>query len=447
MTSTFVQIFEFGHVTSHSGILNNTMPVISESAFNYLKLLALSEHESARALRLKGVKGVEAIQFQNYAGVIVTPDGTQIEILPKEAKIEHSGDTVIASHAALLNMIRSLGQFRHLQTDAANVLLQRMPLLEVFIRQFLASVNGLVKQGLKREYSEKEDNLLYLKGKLNISEQLKRNLIQKQRFAIAYDEYLPNTLPNQLIKAALRKVTALARAIETQRLAHELEFAFTDVDSVSFRRGSGHALTVSRGMEHYRAPLAWAQIILDGLSPLSMQGTSAAFSLLFPMEAIFESFVAHTLRNTLPTEIRLKGQAAEKYLVEYGKQTMFALKPDITLYHADKLLMVLDTKWKTVDIAENTKSSKFELSQSDFYQMFAYGHKYLKGCGNLVLIYPSHAKFYEPLATPFTFSNELALWVVPFDIHHQTPDTLRLMLPNELQRQLTSTRIPNSAVI
>ena len=100
------------------------MPVISESAFNYLKLLALSEHESARALRLKGVKGVEAIQFQNYAGVIVTPDGTQIEILPKVAKIEHSGDTVIASRAALLNMIRSLGQFRHLQTDAANVLLQ-----------------------------------------------------------------------------------------------------------------------------------------------------------------------------------------------------------------------------------------------------------------------------------------------------------------------------------
>ncbi|WP_257984960.1 hypothetical protein [Shewanella sp. 11B5] len=32
------------------------------------------------------------------------------------------------------------------------------------------------------------------------------------------------------------------------------------------------------------------------------------------------------------------------------------------------------------------------------YQLFAYGEKYLKGQGDLYLIYPKHIGFIEPLA-------------------------------------------------
>ncbi|WP_305417952.1 hypothetical protein [Photobacterium leiognathi] len=37
-------------------------------------------------LKLKSVQGMEVLQVQNYAGVLFTPDGTQLEILPKIGK-------------------------------------------------------------------------------------------------------------------------------------------------------------------------------------------------------------------------------------------------------------------------------------------------------------------------------------------------------------------------
>ena len=48
--------------------------------------------------------------------------------------------------------------------------------------------------------------------------------------------------------------------------------------------------------------------------------------------------------------------------------------------------------------------------------MFAYGHKYLKGKGNLVLVYPKTEKFTEAIEYCFNFSGGLKLWVVPFDV-------------------------------
>jgi len=73
------------------------------------------------------------------------------------------------------------------------------------------------------------------------------------------------------------------------------------------------------------------------------------------------------------------------------------------------------------------------LSQADFYQMFAYGHKYLQGAGQLVLIYPKHEGFDTPIEQGFDFNHDgvasLILWVVPFNIAHGVDEKNRLHLP------------------
>lgn len=51
---------------------------------------------------------------------------------------------------------------------------------------------------------------------------------------------------------------------------------------------------------------------------------------------------------------------------------------------------------------------------TDLYQMFAYGQKYLGGKGDLFLIYPAHEEFTKPIEHSFDFSDSLKLWVVPF---------------------------------
>lgn len=61
------------------------------------------------------------------------------------------------------------------------------------------------------------------------------------------------------------------------------------------------------------------------------------------------------------------------------------------------------------------RNDAYGLSQSDFHQLHAYGHKYLSGVGEMALVYPSTATFRAPLE-PFLFEPRLRLWVLPFDL-------------------------------
>lgn len=89
----------------------------------------------------------------------------------------------------------------------------------------------------------------------------------------------------------------------------------------------------------------------------------------------------------------------------------------------------MDTKWKQLNSNKTSGTDKYGLSQADFYQMFAYGHKYLAGQGQLVLIYPATETFKEPIQSSFDYDANLKLWVVPFDIDPAVKDGDRMKLP------------------
>ena len=186
--SELITIFEYGYLSS--AISNSRCAKISTAAFEYLEALCLKEDESSPSfLRLCSLSGHKALQVRNYVGVIHTPTGQQVEVLPKVSRFD-GVDSHDHARQALLNMLRHLREFQHIETTDAQVATRQMPLFEVFIRQFLQSVNTLVKRGLRSEYVRREDNQNFMKGKLLASKQLKHNLINKHRFYVEYDEYL-----------------------------------------------------------------------------------------------------------------------------------------------------------------------------------------------------------------------------------------------------------------
>jgi 5-methylcytosine-specific restriction enzyme subunit McrC len=78
-------------------------------------------------------------------------------------------------------------------------------------------------------------------------------------------------------------------------------------------------------------------------------------------------------------------------------------------------ILVMDTKWKLIDASD--RRNKYGVSQSDMYQLYAYGHKYLKDSDQkeLMLIYPTTSAFNKPLPD-FIYENGFRLQVVPFDL-------------------------------
>jgi len=429
--TTNVTVFEYGLLSDNTKALNtDNVDAISEGAFEYLKMCCLSDESESRFLKLKIAHGMEVLQVQNYAGVVLCPDGTQIEILPKIAKANYQESAAKEAQKSLLMMLKSLKQFRHIKTEVASVNKQKMPLMEIFIAQFLNAVNVLVKKGVRSDYVRVQSNSAYQKGKLLHSQQLKHNFINRHKFFVEYDAYLMDRAENRLIHSALNSVALYTNVSKSKKVTQELLFAFDDVPLSENYKNDFSCVKLQRGMQHYDVPLSWARLILEGYSPQSMLGDNNAYSLLFPMEAVFENFVAKYLKQRVSSPQKLSSQVQSKSLVTYGDRNYFRLKPDLYLKELNGLDTVLDTKWKLIDQKKKAGKDKFDLSQSDFYQMLGYGYKYLKGEGVLVLIYPKTDNFDMAFKNDFYYDEEhkLKLRVVPFDISHQCQDRVALDL-------------------
>jgi 5-methylcytosine-specific restriction enzyme subunit McrC len=153
--------------------------------------------------------------------------------------------------------------------------------------------------------------------------------------------------------------------------------------------------------------------------PYSLVGQWHGISLLFPMEKLFERFVAGWLNQNVASDVKVRTQAATEYLCFQQGERIFRLEPDILLESATRR-WVLDTKWKRLDGAD--RANNYGLSQADIYQLFAYGMKYLgKAGGDLALVFPRTRRFQEPLP-PFDLGHNLVLHVLPFDLFREELD-------------------------
>lgn len=136
---------------------------------------------------------------------------------------------------------------------------------------------------------------------------------------------------------------------------------------------------ISRHFDYYENLLLWCKIFLKNESFMPYHGKNEAFALLFPMEKIFEDYVAYMLKKVNPAQ-DIKVQNNGKYLISKNDENCFMLKPD--LYIENK--MILDTKWKIPNDSEDEKKQGIE--QSDLYQMFAYACKFK--IYDIKLVYP-----------------------------------------------------------
>jgi len=412
-----ITIHEFDALTTADANISGVEGVhgIPAKVYGWLEdqCLRVSEEGGATWLRLAQRRGRRVVEVTSFVGVIRAPDGFQIEVLPKVGKAIGGG--VVEARQLLIEMLCCLQGFRHVQTESARIAATVMPLLEIFIAEFLRTVERIVKSGLRSDYSSRQDNLFALRGKIMMAPHLRQNLYRADRFFTAHDEFSIDRPENRILHAALCRVLMLSASQANQRLARELQFVFADVPVSIQPRVDFQRVRLDRSMGHYADSLAWSRLILEDESPLTGTGRHRAPSLLFPMEAVFEAFVAKHLAKQLTRPLILKTQARSHHLVRHCEQNWFRLKPDLLVKDADRDRLVLDTKWKLLDGLKANGTEKYGLSQGDFYQLQAYGQSYLDGRGDVVLIYPKTASFTQPLPVfEFPKVGSLRLWVLPF---------------------------------
>ena len=380
-----IQIREFGSfITGKEVDGYKTLP---PHTFQQLREFILTNRsKDTDALELMGLsarKGIgEVITAKNYVGIITLRDGTTIEILPKIYSAVKDDENGTRTKRLLIDMLKTLrdSPYKSLQTSSVNT--EKMNIFEVFIRMFVDEVFFIVKRGLKCSYETIEENTTFFKGKMKFSQQIKFNHSHKERSYVEYDAYTVNRPENRLLKATLLYLYKHSTSSRNKNDIKTLLNIFSEVEASVDYKGDFEKYVPDRNMKDYTTALLWSRVFLEGKSFTSFSGSEVALALLFPMETLFESYVAALLKKHL-TPLGYSVSAQDKSYHLFDDPKCFAMRPDIVIHRkSDDAIFIMDTKWK---ILSDSKAN-YGISQADMYQMYAYQKKY--DAEYITLLYP-----------------------------------------------------------
>lgn len=355
--------------------------------------------------------GRDQLKVHNHVGVLRTPAGTQIEILPKVSKRTDAH----TARGLLVKMLLELTNSPFRSGTSADLQGHRMPLFEILMRQFLEHTAQIVRKGIARTYVQTEENLVYLRGKLRMNEHIRRNATLANRFWCGYDEFEADRPINRLVRGALDVVARVAQDPQNQQLCRELLFYFDRVPATRSPAEDFGGIRKERALQHYDPAMPSCMLILEGLNPLTLQGKRRALAVLFPMERVFEDYVAVKLRAQLKGWKVLTQVSGGALVEQHLGRKMFNLIPDLEIRRGS-VRVIADTKWKLLDA--NDRPGRYGISQADVYQLFAYSRKYLSGQPRreVYLIYPKTETFQAPLAPFWYRTMDEVLYVLPYDL-------------------------------
>lgn len=368
----------------------------------------------------------EVVSVRNYVGLIQMKNGFQIQVLPKIALGEKDEENA-KTKKVFLRMLCSMKKFPGKVVNDASLKTERMNLYELFIHMYLQEVRKLVKRGIKSDYVEREDNLRYYKGKFLVNKHIRKNIVHRERFCVSYEEFHSNKAENRLIKATLIKLQKLTSSGENSREIRQLLTAFEMVEtSVHYARDFSQVV-INRSTKMYEVLMQWSKIFLMNKSFSTFSGSANARALLFPMETVYESYVAQQMKKVMsPYGWEVSSQDKEYYLFTEPKR-QFALKPDLVMKKNDRVV-VLDTKWK--NLVDNEKIN-YGISQSDMYQMYAYSKKY--NTSEIWLLYPVNDEMRDHAPIRFESGDNMIDTIV--NLHFIEVDTIEDSL-QQLRKKL-----------
>lgn len=327
--------------------------------------------------------GHRSVRFKNYVGILATPKLT-IEILPKVDRQTKKDKT---SWQAILVDLLCACRFVHPESTGP-AFLETKPgdLLEWYLKVFIDELKAILRHGLLHQYRSREGNLGVLKGRLNVSRQIRKNLFHQERFHVSYDEFSNRHPANVVIGAALQKLQFLLLSTELRTQINYLAKCFPPPAAGSMLPMlSPEELLRDRRLLRYKQALSIARHILQEERPDIQAGPHRGLALLFDMNLLFEEYLYRQLLRWKGKNIRIERQQSTLF---WGHNR---LRPDLVIVTPTDR-WVLDTKWRML--------SSLQPSAEELRQIYVYCDYFKAKRG--VLIFPHTGE--QPLTYQKQFS-------------------------------------------
>lgn len=257
---------------------------------------------------------------------------------------------------------------------------------ELILYLFARQIHEVISLRPYSAYEEVQETLFAPRGRINFDRYAARMSSGNYHMIDCdYEPFIFDNLLNRTIKYCTRLMLSKTRVIETQRILNEIIFMLDEVDDQVCSVQRLQNIRLPSIYSDYQDVVQICRMILEN-QVYSHQGYEFKnWSLLFPMEYIFEDFIAGYIQKHFSDTFKVEPQKSDLYL--HTNPNTFNLQHDILLTNKKTgEQIIVDTKYKPRWNLEKSDSKK-GIAQTDMYQMISYAYR--RGTDKVLLIYPN----------------------------------------------------------
>ncbi|MBZ0247259.1 MAG: hypothetical protein K8H85_15065 [Cyclobacteriaceae bacterium] len=391
-----IQLFEYGQwekVVSRDDLSNLLIQIWKQRLFVPGDIRERADSRYQPFLKFDG----DLIRARNYVGFIQT-ESDFVEIYPKVFDGKTKDKQLMLQHIFYWFSYCRKWRFPFNQASLDIKEIASFPelIIHLMANQFLETVT----QQPLMQYQELSESMLTPRGSINFGRYVSNSLSRGNFHQIEcdYEPFLFDNKVNRIIKYCARLLMDQTQHTENQTLLQEVIFVLDEVEDVYITAHDVKSVQLNSFFVDYAMLMEMCGIVINQQLYSNHQYDMSQWCLLFPMEYIFEDFVAGFLEQHFSDQWKVKYQKSDMTLV--SKPEVFTMQHDIFLTSRDgsNRQIIVDTKYKVRQIEEDGKAG---VSQSDLYQVVSYAYR--RGCTEVILIYPNKD---EALLPPEVFEIE-----------------------------------------
>lgn len=258
------------------------------------------------------------------------------------------------------------------QSQYENVAVEEFEDMHNLFAAILSKGIGLqLKQGLYREYLNRQENLSVMRGKISMPGTIRNRMERKQLLTCEYDELSENNLLNQILKTTVMLLLrhSKVKAEYKDDLKKKMLF-FSNVDTLEPTAIRWSSIRFQRNNQNYRMLLSICQLIVEGMLNTTDKGDYKLASFIDEqrMCRLYEKFILEYYAQKFP---KLSVNASKiPWSLDDGIGTMLpVMQSDITLQFGETVL-IIDAKYYSHTTQQ--QFDKHTIHSNNLYQIFTY---------------------------------------------------------------------------
>lgn len=207
--------------------------------------------------------------------------------------------------------------------------------------------NKVLKRGLYKNYVYESNDLSVVKGKINLNETLKKNLLPFQKVACEYDDFSSNNYLNRIIKSTMFYLIKSNKvSLFYKKVLKKSYLLFQDIDFIDCSRVNWKTIRYNKNNQEYKYIINICYLILNGLIINQKDGKIEFYDFIDDqvMNQLYEKFIREYYVKYFPQLnpkiIHMNWKIDEGYMVDLIPRMV----TDITLSYKNSM-MIIDTKY------------------------------------------------------------------------------------------------------